>query len=135
MAVNYPNNIQVVFPAAASASWETATTDPSATGNTGTLPRFVENTVNGSKWYIDANGVAESFSYPLDQTDTFTATASQTAFTLSKSPIGKIYGYRNGVKLPTAWTWVDTAVTYSPTANGGKTIDANDVISFEYEAY
>ena len=39
--------------------WATAITDPTATGNTGTLPRFVENTVNGSKWYIDGNGVAK----------------------------------------------------------------------------
>jgi hypothetical protein len=39
--------------------WSTATTDPTATGNTGTLPRFVENTANGSKWYIDGNGVAK----------------------------------------------------------------------------
>ena len=39
--------------------WDTAITDPTATGNTGTLPRFVENTVNGSKWYIDGNGVAK----------------------------------------------------------------------------
>jgi hypothetical protein len=43
----------------ASALWTSATTDPTATGNTGTLPRFVENTVNGSKWYIDSTGVAK----------------------------------------------------------------------------
>jgi hypothetical protein len=40
----------------ASATWTTSTTDPTATGNTGILPRFVENTVNGSKWYIDSTG-------------------------------------------------------------------------------
>ena len=40
-------------------SWTSATTDPTATGNTGTLPRFVENTSNGSKWYIDSTGVAK----------------------------------------------------------------------------
>jgi hypothetical protein len=45
--------------ASASALWVNATTDPTATGNTGTLPRFVENTVNGSKWYIDSTGRAE----------------------------------------------------------------------------
>lgn len=39
--------------------WTTATTNPTATGNTGTLPRFVENTVNGSKWYIDSTGAAK----------------------------------------------------------------------------
>ena len=42
-----------------SALWTTATSDPTATGNTGTLPRFVENTANGKKWYIDSTGVAK----------------------------------------------------------------------------
>ena len=42
-----------------SALWTTATTDPTATGNIGTLPRFVENTANGKKWYIDSTGVAK----------------------------------------------------------------------------
>jgi len=184
-----------------SANWTNATTDPTATGNTGTLPRFVNNTANGSKWYVDANGVAfliegvptangvnvyfnstdpatatifddvnppitndntlkanslntyissvdgsvwswngtsyitKVYNSPIDQSDVFTATANQTAFTLSKTPIGKIYGYRNGVKLPTAFTWIGTAVTYVPANNGTKTIDINDVISFEYLAY
>jgi hypothetical protein len=39
--------------------WESVTTNPTSTGNTPVGPRFVENTVNGSKWYIDANGVAK----------------------------------------------------------------------------
>jgi hypothetical protein len=186
---------------AASAAWATATTDPTATGNTGTLPRFVENTVNGSKWYIDATGAAKliesgtaaptgvnvyldtdepstatifddenppvtddpalkedsantyygtdgsvwtwngteyvtkTYNFTTEQSDVITAAAGQTAFTLSKAPVGKIYGYRNGVKLPTAWSWVGVNVTYLPAGNGSKTIDANDVISFEYEAY
>jgi hypothetical protein len=54
------NNKTVTLPTGgASALWTSATTDPTATGNTGTLPRFVENTVNGSKWYIDSTGVAK----------------------------------------------------------------------------
>jgi hypothetical protein len=43
---------------ATNAAWVDATTNPPATGNTGTLPRFVNNTVTGDKWYIDATGKA-----------------------------------------------------------------------------
>ena len=42
-----------------SAVWVDSTTSPTATGNTGTLPRFVNNTVDGSKWYIDSTGAAK----------------------------------------------------------------------------
>jgi hypothetical protein len=67
--------------------WTTATTDPTATGNTGTLPRFVENTVNGSKWYIDSTGVAKLIEGAadgcgvvyFDTTDPTTATIFDTA--------------------------------------------------------
>jgi hypothetical protein len=72
---------------AVNALWATATTDPTATGNTGTLPRFVENTVNGSKWYIDSTGVAKLIEGAadgcgvvyFDTTDPTTATIFDTA--------------------------------------------------------
>jgi hypothetical protein len=41
-----------------SANWVSETTDPTLTGNTGTLPRFQWNTTNDSKWYVDSNGIA-----------------------------------------------------------------------------
>ena len=184
-----------------SANWVDATTDPSATGNTGTLPRFVSNTVNGSKWYIDANGVAKLiegsadscgvvyfdsvdpsaatifdtanppvtnndalknldcalyvgtdgslwtsngtsystkvYTYPLHNRDLVTATAGQTAFTISKVAIGsteKVHVTRNGIDISHAWTWVGTAGTYIPASNANKTMDQGDRIIFHYEA-
>ena len=39
--------------------WVDATTNPDSTGNTGELPRHVNNTVTGEKWFIDALGVAK----------------------------------------------------------------------------
>jgi hypothetical protein len=42
----------------ASAIWVSESTDPTFTGNTGTLPRFQWNTTNDSKWYVDSNGIA-----------------------------------------------------------------------------
>jgi hypothetical protein len=197
------NNKTVTLPTAgASALWTTSTTDPLLTGNTGTLPRFVENTVNGSKWYIDSTGVAKLiegaadgcgtvffdtldpatatifddenppitndnalknldcavyisavdgsvwtsngttyktkvYSYPLHQMDTFIATAGQTLFTLTKTPIGgtgKLVVSRNGVVISDAFTVVGNLVTYNPSNNYGCTIDANDKLIFNYEA-
>ncbi len=91
---------------------------------------------DGSVWtWNGTNYVTKVYTFTTEQSNVFTATAGQTAFTLSKAPIGQVYGYRNGVKLPTAFTWVGVNVTYVPANNGGKTIDVADIISFEYEAY
>jgi hypothetical protein len=92
--------------------------------------------INGEVYVWNGTSyVTKTYNFTTEQSDVFTASAGQTAFTLTKVPIGKIYGYRNGVKLPTAWSWVGVNVTYLPAGNGSKTIDAADIISFEYEAY
>jgi hypothetical protein len=185
-----------------SALWTTSTTDPTLTGNTGTLPRFVENTVNGSKWYIDSTGVAKliegaadgcgtvffdtldpatatifddenppitndnalknldcavyisavdgsvwssngtvyktkTYSYPLHEMDVRIATANQTSFTLTKTPIGgtgKVVVSRNGVVISDAFTIVGNVATYNPANNYNCVIDANDKLIFNYEA-
>lgn len=126
----------------ASANWVSATTDPTATGNTGTLPRFVDNTANGTKWYVDANGVAflieGSSTAPLHEFEEKTATAGQVSVTLAKTPVlgttGKVRVSRNGVDISRAWTWVGAVGTYDPVNNYGCVIDANDNLQFEYEA-
>ena len=192
----------ILRPSTVYANWTDVTSDPSATGNTGTLPRFVSNTVNGSKWYIDANGVAKliegtadncltiyfnstdpstatifdtanppvtnndayklkdcyiyigtdgsfwssngttyatkTFSFPLHRMEAFFATAGQTTFTLSKTPIGDtkyVHVTRNGIDITVAWSWVGNVGTYIPANNGGKTLDLNDRMFFHYEAY
>ena len=183
------------------ALWATATTNPTATGNTGALPRFVENTVNGSKWYIDGNGVAKVieqatiggqnvyfnaetptagtifdtenppvtnnnalknnsdntyygtdgsvwtwngtayvtkvYSYPLHQREVKTATASQTLFTLTKTPIGgteKVHVSRNGIDISRAFTWVGNVGTYNPADNYGCSLDNLDTLQFHFES-
>lgn len=93
---------------------------------------------DGSVWTSDGTTYSTKvYSFPLQQLDPDTiATAGQTAFTLLKTPIGKVYIYRNGVRLSAAAiSWVGTAVTYLPAGNGGKTMDAGDRVEFEYEAY
>jgi hypothetical protein len=42
----------------AAAVWVSESTNPTLTGNTGTLPRFQWNTTTNEKWYVDTNGVA-----------------------------------------------------------------------------
>jgi hypothetical protein len=49
----------ILRPNPISPAWTTSTTDPALTGNVAPLPRFVENTTNGSKWYIDSTGTAK----------------------------------------------------------------------------
>jgi hypothetical protein len=196
------NNKTVTLPTGgASALWTSATTDPTATGNVGG-PKFVENTVNGSKWYIDSTGVAKliegaadvcgtvffnaltpqtatifddenppitdtpslknldcavyvssvdgsfwssngttystkTYSYPIHEMDVRIATANQTSFTLTKTPIGgtgKVVVSRNGVVISDAFTIVGNVATYNPANNYNCVIDANDKLIFNYEA-
>ena len=205
MSVNTNTNVNSVTASGgtgsgASADWVSVSTNPSPTANTGTLPRFEQNTLTGEKFYIDSTGVAVSveaattncgtvyfndtdpsaatvfdtanppvtndnalknqdcaiyfgtdgsiwtsdgfsystkaYNFSLQQLDSDTAaTAGQTAFTLTKSPIGAVYIYRNGVRLSAAAiTWIDKAVTYVPSGNGAKAMDAGDRVEFEYEA-
>lgn len=64
--------------------------------------------------------------------DTFTATASQTAFTLSRTPSGSVSMAINGVTVAsTAVTNVLTAVTYVQAVNG-YTLKAGDRVTFTY---
>lgn len=41
------------------ANWSNVLTEPPATGNTGVLPRFVENVNTGNRYYIDSAGTAK----------------------------------------------------------------------------
>jgi hypothetical protein len=74
---------------------------------------------------------------PLHQRDVLITTANQTAFTLSKTPIGdteKVIVTRNGIDISDAFTWVGTTGTYNPALNYGCIIDENDKLIFHYES-
>ena len=75
---------------------------------------------------------------PLHQFEVQTATASQTSFTLAKTPVfgatGKVRVSRNGVDITRAFTWVGGVGTYDPASNYGCILDASDTLQFEYEA-
>ena len=69
--------------------------------------------------------------------DEFTATTSQTAFTLSQAPSAnsKVKMYVNGIRISkTAYTYSSsgTSLTYDPATNGGYQLTAGDRIQVDY---
>lgn len=67
--------------------------------------------------------------------DEFTATASQTSFTLSQIPSAnsKVKMFINGVRISnTAYSNTGNALTYNPVNNGSYTLSAGDRIQFDY---
>ena len=67
------------------------------------------------------------------ETEEFTPTASQTSFTLTNTPLGKIAMYINGVRVPKAAVSVSgTTVTYVPASNSAYAILVTDRVSFDY---
>ena len=67
----------------------------------------------------------------------FTATAGQTAFTLTNTPlntsIGSVTAYINGTKINnTAFTLAGAVVTYVPASNGAYALVAGDIVTFTY---
>lgn len=68
-------------------------------------------------------------------TDEFTATASQTSFTLTqtKSVNSKVKMFINGVRISnTAYTVSGNILTYIPASNGGYNLTAGNRIQFDY---
>lgn len=67
----------------------------------------------------------------------FTATAGQTAFTLTNTPlntsIGSVTAYINGTKINnSAFTLAGAVVTYVPASNGAYALVAGDIVTFTY---
>jgi hypothetical protein len=67
------------------------------------------------------------------QTDEFVATANQTTFTLTATPKGNVFAFRNGARLPkNAITISGTTATYVPANNDGNTLLVGNRITFDY---
>jgi hypothetical protein len=67
--------------------------------------------------------------------DEFSATASQTSFTLTqtKSPNSKVKMYINGIRISnTAYSVSGNTLTYIPSNNGSYSLSVNDRIQFDY---
>lgn len=67
--------------------------------------------------------------------DEFTATVSQTSFTLTETPSinSKMKMYVNGVRISnTAYSMSGNTLTYNPTNNGAYALAAGDRIQMDY---
>jgi hypothetical protein len=67
------------------------------------------------------------------ETEEFTPTASQTSFSLTNTPLGKVAMFINGVRVPKAAVSVSgTTVTYAPASNAAYAVLVTDRVSFDY---
>jgi hypothetical protein len=89
-----------------------------------------------SSQYLMADGSVSSGPAAInDATDEFTATASQTSFTLTQIPSthSKVKMYINGIRISNlAYSWTAKTLTYVPANNGSYTLTAGDRIQFDY---
>lgn len=101
-----------------------AVTYPKAHGTSG---QVLSTTGSGTLTWITAS--------VLDVVDEFTATASQTSFTLTQTPSvnSKVKMFINGIRISnTAYTVVGTTLTYIPANNGSTNLVVGDRVQFDF---
>ena len=114
-------------------------TSGTLTAGTVTYPNS-HNTTAGQVLTTNASGVASwvtpTVAAPvIEVADEFTATASQTIFTLTQPPSAnsKVKMYVNGIRISnTAYSVSGSTLTYVPANNGGYTITLSDRVQFDY---
>ena len=70
-----------------------------------------------------------------EEADEFSATATQTSFTLTQTPSinSKVKMYVNGIRISnTAYSVSGATLTYIPANNGSYTLNTNDRIQFDF---
>lgn len=94
--------------------------------------------VNGQVLMTNGTGVT-SWGNPAasvrDVADEFSATASQTSFTLTQTPsvYSKVKMFVNGIRVSnTAYSVTGTTLTYIPANNGGYALTLSDRIQFDF---
>ena len=114
-------------------------TVPGPTGATGASGTAGTNGTNGVNSTVPgptgATGLTGATTVVAEVSDEFTATAAQTAFTLTQTPETNsiVKMYINGVRvLKNAYSNIGTALTYVPANNGSYVLVAGDRINFEY---
>ena len=83
----------------------------------------------------DGSGTLSWATVIIDVTDEFTASASQTSFTLTQTPSSnsKVKMFVNGVRISnTAYSWSGTTLTYIPANNGSYALSSNDRVQLDY---
>ena len=101
------------------------------TGGTPAVGNVLTSDADGlASWQVAAANVREI-------ADEFSATANQTAFTLTQTPStnSKVKMYVNGIRISnTAYTYTSTgtSLTYDSANNGGYVLTVSDRIQFDY---
>jgi hypothetical protein len=89
-----------------------------------------------SSQYLMADGSVSDGPAPVREVaDEFSATASQTSFTLAQEPSvnSKVKMYINGIRISnTAYSVSGSTLTYVPANNGGYALSLGDRIQFDY---
>jgi hypothetical protein len=107
---------------------------PVSNGGTGatTITGMVKG--NGTSAFTAAV-VGTDYSLVREVADEFTASNSQTSFTLSQTPstASKVRMFINGVRISnTAYSHSGTTLTYNPSNNGSYSLTSGDRIQFDY---
>lgn len=97
---------------------------------------FIVKAGGTSSEYLMADGSVSTGTAPVREVaDEFSATASQTNFTLTQTPStnSKVKMFVNGIRISnTAYSVSGTALTYNPANNGGYSLTTNDRIQFDF---
>jgi hypothetical protein len=97
----------------------------------GTAGQVLSTDGNGVLSWVPATGAATQVA--SQATETFTATAQQTLFTLARVASGTVAGSINGVTAAaTAFTVAGSTVTYVAAQNGGYPLKAGDRVTVSY---
>ena len=103
---------------------------------TGTVTYPNTDGTNGQALTTNGSGtVSWSSVLVREVADEFSATASQTSFTLTQTPSinSKVKMYVNGIRISnTAYSTSGTTLTYNAANNGSYSLTASDRIQFDY---
>jgi hypothetical protein len=100
-----------------------------------TANAFIKSGGTSSQYLMADGSVSAGAATINDATDEFTATATQTSFTLTQTPSthSKVKMYINGIRISnSAYSWSGKTLTYVPANNGSYTLTASDRIQFDY---
>jgi hypothetical protein len=138
-AINESNQIVIGYGAVGNGSntiqlGNTSITDVKTSG---TITSMGYKTPSGTaSQYLMADGSVSLGIAPVREVaDEFSATASQTSFTLTQTPSAnsKVKMYVNGIRISnSAYSVSDDTLTYFPSNNGSYTLSVNDRIQFDY---
>ncbi|MDB9721297.1 DUF1566 domain-containing protein, partial [Winogradskyella sp.] len=105
------------------------------TSGTLTANGFVKSGGTATQFLMADGSVSTGAAAVREVADEFTATTSQTSFTLTQTPStnSKVKMYVNGIRISnSAYSWSGTTLTYNAANNGNYTLSASDRIQFDY---